>query len=431
MLNQIIVEDCLTFPVNLRWFQVLVRCSAATKDCHLIHGMHLGLQQDVFGNQFSTFGSLRDHSQGIQSDDVHRIPGAVPEAGRTNTAHSSEDRQNQGTIPMPTIATRPLTTSSTIPVDLPQNYVIGQQSLQILELHFDKFPDPPSFLVWKIRFKNQVTTCSDFPSKATLWIEEMKMVDWLEELKTSRSVRGRDFPNFEMLDAKTASALNKIIQNSHFKKEVSLEEQKAQKEDGPPRGRQIAYMIYDYFRVTGAHDTVLKYADSLSVTLHDDNIQEFDTRWDEVLLSMSKIPSDDFLEIQNKNMWVRATQNRVEISRHGDSSEDIDAQWSKIEDNGELVKKIRNFDYETLSQTREQWPRIERDTRHMTDNIFEIETPLWPTSRVLHKTQVSFWWEVCTSWGYVSPRNSKSFWNCSRWKFIWRCRCSIITDWRQ
>ena len=33
-----------------------------------------------------------------------------------------------------------------------------------------------------------------------------------------------------------------------------------------------------------------------SVTLHDDNIQDFDTRWDEVLLSMSKIPSDDILE---------------------------------------------------------------------------------------------------------------------------------------
>ena len=54
-------------------------------------------------------------------------------------------------------------------------------------------------------------------------------------------------------------------------------------------------MIYDYFRVSGAHDRVLDYADLFSVTLHDDNIQEFDTRWDEVLLSMSKIPSDDIL----------------------------------------------------------------------------------------------------------------------------------------
>ena len=33
-----------------------------------------------------------------------------------------------------------------------------------------------------------------------------------------------------------------------------------------------------------------------SVTLHDDNIQEFDTRWDEILLSLSKITPDDILE---------------------------------------------------------------------------------------------------------------------------------------
>ena len=45
-------------------------------------------------------------------------------------------------------------------------------------------------------------------------------------------------------------------------------------------------MIYDYFRVIGAHVSVLDFAEFFSVTLHDDNIQEFDTRWDDVLLSM-------------------------------------------------------------------------------------------------------------------------------------------------
>ena len=124
----------------------------------------------------------------------------------------------------------------------------------------------------------------------------MEMVDSLEELKSSRSACGQNFPTFEMLDAKIASALNKIIQDSQFKKEVSLEEQKAQRDDRLLRGRQIVFMIYDYFRVTGAHDTVLYHADLFSVTLHDDNIQEFDSRWDEVILSMSKIPSDDILE---------------------------------------------------------------------------------------------------------------------------------------
>ena len=51
------------------------------------------------------------------------------------------------------------------------------------------------------------------------------------ELQSSRPLEGKDFPNFEMLGAKIASALNKIIQNSQFKKKVSVEEQKALKEE--------------------------------------------------------------------------------------------------------------------------------------------------------------------------------------------------------
>ena len=121
------------------------------------------------------------------------------------------------------------------------------------------------------------------------------MVDPLDELKSSRSACGKNFPIFEMLDAKIASALNEIIQNSLFEKKVSLEEQKAQKEDRFLRGRQIAFMIYDYFRVSGAHNTVLDYADYSLLLFMMTNIQEFDAKWDEVLLSMT-IPSDDVLE---------------------------------------------------------------------------------------------------------------------------------------
>ena len=61
------------------------------------------------------------------------------------------------------------------------------------QTRFDKSINPQSFLVWKIRFKNQVTTCDDFPSEAMLWIKEEDMVDSLEELKSSRSVSGKIF----------------------------------------------------------------------------------------------------------------------------------------------------------------------------------------------------------------------------------------------
>ena len=103
-------------------------------------------------------------------------------------------------------------------------------------------------------------------------------------------------PNFEVLDARIASALNKIIHNSHFKRRISLEEQKAQKQDSFLRGRQIAYLIYDHFRVTGNHDSVENYADLFTNVLRNGDIQEFDSKWDGIFLSMTKIPSNDILE---------------------------------------------------------------------------------------------------------------------------------------
>ena len=161
---------------------------------------------------------------------------------RGRASLTSGDGQNYGAIPMPTFASGP--------VELPQNYVVGQQRQQMSELQFDKFPNPQSFLVWKFDSK---------PQSPPVLIFHRMLCCGSAESKSSRSVYGKDFPNFEMLDAKIASALNKIIQNSQFKKKVILEEQEAQKEDRFLRGRQIAFMIYDYCRVTGAHDPVLDY----------------------------------------------------------------------------------------------------------------------------------------------------------------------------
>ena len=90
--------------------------------------------------------------------------------------------------------------------------------------------------------------------------------------------------------------LNKIIHNSHFRRKISLEEQKAQKEDRFLRGRQIAYFIYEQFRVTGTDNSVENYTDLFSIVLRNDDIQEFDSKWDGILLSMTKIPPDDILE---------------------------------------------------------------------------------------------------------------------------------------
>ena len=103
------------------------------------------------------------------------------------------------------------------------------QRLQISDPHFDKFHTPTTFACWKIRFKTEVCTCSQFPTEAVHWIEEVEMVDSVDDLKSSCSIRGIRTPVFEVLDAKNASALNRIIHNTRFKKKISLEEQKSQK----------------------------------------------------------------------------------------------------------------------------------------------------------------------------------------------------------
>ena len=128
------------------------------------------------------------------------------------------------------------------------------------------------------------------------WIKEVELVDSVDELRSSSSTRGISMPNFEVLDARIASDLNEIIHNSHFKRKISLEEQKTQKEDRFLRSRQIAYLIYEQFRVTGTDDSVENYTDQFTIVLRNDDIQEFDSKWDGILLSMTKIPHDDILE---------------------------------------------------------------------------------------------------------------------------------------
>ena len=102
MWNRMIVESCLTFPVNLQWFGVLVPRSAATKDCHLTHVINLDYRKTFFGYQFTTFDSSHNHYQGIHHHTTPRETGSVPQAFGTGTSFKRDEERDEGTIPMPT-----------------------------------------------------------------------------------------------------------------------------------------------------------------------------------------------------------------------------------------------------------------------------------------------------------------------------------------
>ena len=160
-----------------------------------------------------------------------------------------------------------------------------------------------------------------------LWIKEVEMVESVDDLKPSCSIKGTQGPDFKVFDAKIASALKRIIHNTRFQRKVSLEEMNAQKEDRFLRGRQIGYLIYQYFWVIGANDSVENYADLFTIVLRNDDIQEFDSKWDGILLAMTQIPSDGILESLYK-LRIRESEKLKTVLELYDFEDSSEESWT-------------------------------------------------------------------------------------------------------
>ena len=100
----------------------------------------------------------------------------------------------------------------------------------------------------------------------------------------------------------------------------------------------------------------------------DDNIQDFSTRWDKALLSVSKVPSDGILESLYTLRVGEFAQHKTVLALY-----DMEIHLKIPTPNHQKLKtmekkgvKIRNSDCETLTPgmrklNQEQWSGIERD----------------------------------------------------------------------
>ena len=157
--------------------------------------------------------------------------------------------------------------------------------------------------------------------------------------------------------------MNKIIHNSHFKRRISLEEQKAQKQDRFLRGRQIAYLIYEQFRVTGTDSSVENYADLFTISLRNDDIQEFDSKWDGILVSMTKIPHDDILEGLYKlrireSEKLKTVLELYDLEIHQKLGPDYHRLNTMVKTSIEQDLRFRNFEVRNGNYERNSWSRI-------------------------------------------------------------------------
>ena len=133
----------------------------------------------------------------------------------------------------------------------------------------EKCRDSMELQSWKLNFSTEVFFLRTAePQVTVLWIKEVEVAKSIDELVTSRSITGQhNFHDFDMLDAMIASALKNLLNTqSNFRKRASVEERRDQHSDQFLRGRQIAFLIYEYFRATGAYATPQGLADLVSTT---------------------------------------------------------------------------------------------------------------------------------------------------------------------
>ena len=102
-------------------------------------------------------------------------------SGKSEPIHSStaEKNENQTPVQDQTCQSGPSAKNSVIfsGGDSSQNYGADQQRLPISDLHCDKFT-------------TEVCTCSQLSTEATHWTKEVEMVDSVDDLLSSSSIRG-------------------------------------------------------------------------------------------------------------------------------------------------------------------------------------------------------------------------------------------------
>ena len=86
---------------------------------------------------------------------------------------------------------------------VPLNSLAVQQRLQISELQFDKLPTPSSLIVLEDKIQNRGEFLFRFSLESYVvdskkWLWSIWWVRW----NPGDQLEGKDFPNFEMLDAR-------------------------------------------------------------------------------------------------------------------------------------------------------------------------------------------------------------------------------------
>ena len=143
---------------------------------------------------------------------------------------------------------------------------------------------------------------------------------------------------------------------------------KAQKEERFPRGRQIAFLIYEYFQVIRANDSVENYADLFTIALRNDDSQnsirngtEFYSQWRKyhLMTSWNDCTNSEYESLRNLRPYWNCSIWRF-IRRKLDLIMTDWRQWCKEVSSRIYESRILKPETEIMQET--SWSRVRRQT---------------------------------------------------------------------
>ena len=114
-------------------------------------------------------------------------------------------------------------------------------------------------------------------------------------------------------------------------------------------------MIHDHFQATGLCDAAQGLSDLFNICLHDDDVQDFDTRWDQVLLITSEIPEENVFEGWYKMKLQGSAQHQTVLA--------LCDQWMNRDRASQSYQRLRTLvrrHVDQMSRTRNFKARNER-----------------------------------------------------------------------
>ena len=158
-------------------------------------------------------------------------------------------------------------------------------------IEFEMLQNSKTFVMWKMNFKSEFCSSSSFPAEAMVWIKEVDSARHIDQLKFSNSSLGSNI--FRLRGTPNMRVLSRSCRPRVSRGESAWRSKEAQKDSRFLKGRPIASMINEYFKISGTCEALHDFNDQMKVQLKNDSVHGFHTKWDQVLLSMAKVPEGE------------------------------------------------------------------------------------------------------------------------------------------